>query len=168
MDSKVADESYNSLLLNSLLTFNKIANMIKRYRLIDAKDNQDVGGIKLIYKVTRAEKSLLKSLKNKSEEVVFLKPRREIWGGKKQPHCWLIGNINYISFKDVYMFFRYKVINQNDPLFKHVNNQEKEFIIDDSTPTTSITRKRLSLKQKCLYYCLVASDKIITTFINQK
>lgn len=168
MDSKVADVSYNnSLLLNSLLIFN-LSTMIKRYKLIDTHDNQDVGGIKLVYRVTRAEKSLIKTLKKKAEEVVFLKPRREIWGGKKQPHCWLLGNMNYTSFKDVYMFFRYKEIKQNDPLFEHINKQEKEFIIDDSTSTTSIKARKLPLKEKCLYGFLIVTDTILNKFNIQK
>jgi hypothetical protein len=141
---------------------------VKRYQLIDAKDNQDVGGVKLVYRVTRVEKSLLKTLRKKSEEVVFLKPRREIWGGKKQPQHWLLGNINYTSFKDVYMFFRYKEIKQNDSLFEHINKQEKEFIINDSTSTTSTITRKLPLKEKCLYNFLVVTDKIITIFSNQK
>ncbi len=152
---------------HSLLTFN-LSTMIKRYQLIDTKDNQDVGGIKLVYRVSRAEKSLIKTLRSKSEEIVFLKPRREIWGGKKQPHCWLLGNMNYSSFKDVYMFFRYKEIKQNDPLFEHINKQEKEFTINDSTSTTSIITRKLPLKEKCLYNFLVVTDKIITIFSNQK
>ena len=141
---------------------------VKRYQLIDAKDNQDVGGIKLVYRVTRAETSLLKTLRKKSEEVVFLKPRREIWGEKKQPQHWLLGNMNYTSFKDVYMFFRYKEVKQNDPLFEHVNKREKEFIINDSTSTTSTITRKLPLKEKCLYNFLVVTDKIITIFSNQK
>ena len=133
--------------------------MVKRYKLISTQTNQDVGGTKLVYKVTRAEQSLLKSLKNKSEEVVFLKPTKEIWGNKnkKAPLPWLMGNINYTSFKDVYMFFRYKEIKQHDQLFSHISKQEKEFIIEDSTTVV----KKISLKEQCLLGVLVSVDNII-------
>ena|SRR4030042_4776068 len=134
-------------------------------------DNVKVGGIKLVYSKSKQYST------TDDQEVVFLKPYKEVWAkdGKKScrkgeygntlspfTNVWLRLTQDYNNFEKDYDLIHIEEKVTNPKLIKYLNRQSKNFKLDDNESTI------LTLKDKTLFMLKLILLRIKNRIINQK
>lgn len=121
-----------------------------KYELEDVVDNENSGGVKLIY--SRKKEFSLTPVSNK--RVIFLNPRKEVWEKNGKKFCkkgewgsptsplstvWIKVDRDYKSWNEDCPFIKHEVI-KDGKVIKNLNNRTNEFSITEEgdEPTTNL------------------------------